>query len=138
MKSDSSEARSRDSRAAKDALLVVDVFQELVQRCCTLDQASFDHAPLGLRDHARDQVEGKDPLDALVVAVDGETDPLVSERGVDRGAPLVELRRRQRREQIVQRLIVRARLAGSPEHLVEEAARVVPVHQAGAGGIFEL
>ena len=61
-----------DPPLAENPLLVVDVVQEEVERLHALDQAAFQLVPLGARDHARDQVDGEDPLDRVLLVVDGE------------------------------------------------------------------
>ena len=76
---------------AQDALVVVDVVEEEVERGDALAQPALDVLPLGARDDARDQVEREDALEPLLLAVDGEGDALVEERGVGRVPPLVEL-----------------------------------------------
>jgi hypothetical protein len=48
-----------------------------------LHQAGFDLLPLTCRDHARERVEGKDPLRSLVVAVDREGDTLLKEQQLE-------------------------------------------------------
>jgi hypothetical protein len=64
--------------AFEDLLVVVDVVDEAVERRDALAQAALHLAPLGARDHARDQVERDQALGAGAVlvlgAVDGEGD----------------------------------------------------------------
>ena len=55
-----------DDLFLEDALLVVDVVQEEVQRADALLQAAFQQSPFVRRDDARDQVEGENPFRALV------------------------------------------------------------------------
>ena len=61
---------------------MVDVLEEKIQRGNTLGEATFDLAPLLVRDDARKQIIGKYALRALVVAVDGERNPLMQKREV--------------------------------------------------------
>ncbi len=124
----------RDPAVAQDPLAVVDVGEEQVERAHPLYEAAFDVAPLVPGDHARDQVEGEDPLEPLLLAVDREADPLVEERGVDRAPALLELLDAEPCELVGQHPVVRARQAGGLEHLVEERARLV----AAVGGEHRL
>ena len=56
-----------------------------------LDQAGLETVPLVAGDRSRDQVEGKDLLDAPAVGVDREGDALVDEHQVRGRPPLEEL-----------------------------------------------
>ena len=75
---------------AQDALVVIDVVQEVVEGGHALGEAALQPVPLGGRDDARDQVEGEDALDAFFLAVDGEGDALVEELDVGVAAALLE------------------------------------------------
>ncbi|MNJ80078.1 hypothetical protein D3C77_783250 [compost metagenome] len=55
----------RDDAGLEDALVVVDVLQEQVQRLHPLDTATLDRAPLAGADAARDDIEGDQALGAL-------------------------------------------------------------------------
>ena len=59
--------------------LVVDVLEEEVDRGQALRQAADERAPLGGGDDPGQEVERKNPLRALLVAVDGEGDALGEE-----------------------------------------------------------
>ena len=116
---------------AEDLLLVVDVVDEAVERADALLQPGLDQPPLVGRDQARDEVEGEDALGALLlVGVDGEGDPLVQERAVGEVVGAVQVARVERRQVREERPIVRARADTAArqrdEHLVVEAAGVVP------------
>jgi hypothetical protein len=115
----------RDLALAEDPLAVVDVVQKGVQREHALNHAALDVIPLGARDHARDEVEREDPLEALLLAVDREADALVEERRVDRVAPGRELVDAELGELLGEHAVVMPRLARRLEHLVEERRRVV-------------
>ena len=65
---------------------MINVVEEEVECGDSLHQAGFEERPLGRRDDARNQVEGKDPLGALGVAVDIERDALPHKCEVDRPA----------------------------------------------------
>jgi hypothetical protein len=75
---------------------VVDVLEEQVDRGQTLREAALERAPLRRRDDARQQVERKDALGALLVAVDGEGDALGQKRLVGFHLTLAELGLRRR------------------------------------------
>ena len=119
------EERARDLPFADDPLLVVDVVEEEVERAHPLDQPALEPVPLPAGDHPRNQVEREDPLDALVLAVDREADPLVHERQLDRVPPLLELLEAEPAELLRESPIVRPRGPGRLEHLVVEGAWVV-------------
>ena len=61
---------------------MIHVVEEEIQRGDALDQACLHMLPLRTRNDARHQVEGKDSLSALVVAIDGERDPLLQESSI--------------------------------------------------------
>ena len=67
---------ARHHAFGEDPPLVVDVLEKQVDRGQPLRQAAIERAPLGGGDDARQQVERKDALGALFVAVDGEGDAL--------------------------------------------------------------
>ena len=126
----------RDLPVAQDALAVVDVGEEEVERVDALDRAPrsmCSHS--AARDDPRDQVEREDPLDPLLLAVDGEADALIEERGVDGVAPRLELLDAQRRELLGEHAVVRPRPAGRLEHLVEERTGVVAALVGEDGGL---
>ena len=69
----------RDAAGLEDMLLVVDVIEEGVDGAHALADACPHRLPLlGIED-ARDDVEGNQPLDPLLAAVDGEGDPQPAE-----------------------------------------------------------
>lgn len=115
----------RDAACGEDALVVVDVVEEEVESADALLQAPLHARPLGGRDDARHQVEGEDPLDALLVAVHGEADPLGQERRVGDAAALLEAGGGEAGELPVQRAVVLARRPVALDHLVEERAGIV-------------
>ena len=99
--------------------------EEEVERAHALDQPALEPLPLLAGNHPRDQVEREDPLDPLLLAVDREADALVDERQLDRTPPLLELVGAEPAELLRERPVVRPRLPGRREHLVEERSRVV-------------
>ena len=64
----------RDAPGADDLLAVIDVVEEGVQRPHALLDAALKQPPFGGRDDARDEVEGDQPLERVLGAVDGEGD----------------------------------------------------------------
>ena len=120
----------RDPPVAEDALLVVDVVEEEVERAHALDEAALEQAPLVARDHARDEVEGEDPLDSLLLAVDREPDALVQERHVHGAPALLERIDADRREPLGEHLVVRPHAPRGLEHLVEEGTGLVAAVEA--------
>ena len=82
-----------------------------------------------MRNDARDQVEGKQPLGAAAVAVDGEGDALDQEREVGQLAALFELRRRHRAELLEELGVVRAWMPGRDEHLIVKVPCIVSFEQ---------
>jgi hypothetical protein len=117
--------RGRHAALEQDALLVVDVVEEALERRDPLREPALEERPLVRRDHARDQVEREDPLELVLCAVDGEADPGVAERGLDRPAALAELVGRELGELAREGGVVRPRRAAGVEHLVEERAGLV-------------
>ncbi|MCY1278586.1 hypothetical protein D9M70_273170 [compost metagenome] len=77
-----------DDPGLDDALVVVEVGEEHVQRLDALDAALLDHAPFAGGDGAGNDVEGDQALGALVVAVEGEGDPRPVEQQVGFAAAL--------------------------------------------------
>ena len=68
---------------AQNGLTVIDVVQEKIERGNSLLQTALDLFPFLPGNNSRDEIEGKNPLSALSVAVNGEGDALAqeSERG---------------------------------------------------------
>jgi hypothetical protein len=99
---------------------MVHVVEEGVQRPHALLDAAFQEAPFRRGDDARHQVEGDEPLQRVLAAVDGERDAETAENAlrflllalqVELGLP----------GQPVRHLGVgRANLAGGVEHFVED------------------
>src|SRR5262249_56187183 len=83
-----------DDTVVEDLGLVVDVAQEEVEGADTLDQPRIDGRPLVCGNDAGEEIEGKGPLGAGLVTVNGEGHPLVAEGQVGQRAPTAELHRR--------------------------------------------
>ncbi len=118
---------ARDDAFAQDATLVVDVAQEHVQRGDALAQAALDGVPVGPRNDPRHEVERKDALGALLVAVDREGDALVQERAIGHLLPSLEFVDRQHAELLEEGVVVGPGRAGRCEHLVVRASERVLV-----------
>jgi hypothetical protein len=87
---------------------MVDVVQEQVERQHPLGEAFFEQFPFAVGDDARHQVEGKNALDTLVLAVYGESNSLVEEGSIRHPPPGVEILARQLAELFVKHLVMRA------------------------------
>ena len=71
----------RHDAVLEDPLTVIEILQEEIQGPDALFESGFDLRPLDGRDDAREDVEGPDALDALlVVGVDGEGHPFGVQR----------------------------------------------------------
>ena len=113
----------------------VEVVEEPVERGDPLHQPLLEVGPLVGRDDARHEVHRERALDALALAVDGEGDAGLAERGVAHPLPLGQLVRGEAAEPVDEGLVVRRgasrrRTIG----LVEELAGVVAVEQPGGHG----
>ena len=97
---------------------MIDVLEEQVDRRQPLGQAALERPPLRRGDDARQQVERKDALGALVVAVDGEGDALGQKRLVRFELTLAQLGLGRAAQLLEQRAAVRPRLPRRLEHLV--------------------
>ena len=115
----------RDDAVLEDALLVVDVVEEEVQRRDALRQPTLQILPLLGRDDARQQVEGENLLRSRRVAIDVERDALPEKGHVHRVPLELELLRRERLEVLAELPVVRPRLTVLVQHLVEEPGLVV-------------
>ena len=109
---------ARHDAFLQDPPVVIDVLEEQVERRQALDETALDRFPLARRDDARQQVVGKDPLCALIVSVDREGHALMEERAVGILLPPPQLGWRELEQALVQRVVGRARHAGSLEHFV--------------------
>ena len=124
----------RDHAVADDAALAVYIRQKQVQRLNALNQTALDVFPVAREHQPRDAVDREDPFDGLVVAVDGEGDPLVQQGAVDPLLQAAEFIGGQLRQRLDQCIAMRPRPAGCGEHLVVEALlELVFVEQRGAG-----
>jgi hypothetical protein len=124
----------RDPSLREDALVVVDVVEEEVERGHALPQPALDVPPLLVRDDAGHEVEGEHALDPLILGVDRERDALVEERGVRSAPSLVEGLGGHLAEHLVEGAVVRPHLVLGGEHLVEEAVEMVGAVEDGACG----
>ncbi len=123
---------SRDEVGTQDALLVIDVVQEQVERPDALLEPAFDPRPF-LRGHdPRDEIERHRLLGAARILVHREGDPLRLERQLGRTLALLDIRGAERRQAAGEVRVVRPHLAGGREHLVPEFPRRVRGQHARA------
>ncbi len=94
----------------EDALLSVDVLEELVERPQTLHEPELYLLPLGGGHDTGDQVEREDALGSALVRVDGERDAALEEGRVGELLPGTEL--------------VPAKLVEEPHHVRDRCARL--------------
>ena len=97
---------------------MVDVVQEAVERVDALPQALRQRVPFGLRDDARNGVEGNQPLGAGLVAVDGEGDADAVEQQVGLAALLGHALDRRLGEPVGEGAKMRTHLAVGRAHFV--------------------
>ncbi len=81
----------RDAPGLEDLLAVIDVVDEGVERAHALLDAGGEAAPLGGREHARDDVERDEAFAPVLAAVDGEGDAGAPEQGLRLRAFLAEV-----------------------------------------------
>ena len=117
--------RLRDHAVAQDFPLPVHVADERVERQNPLPKPALDRRKIGLRDHARHDVEREDALGAPLRAVHVERDPTLEEIALGDPLLLSEILGREPREHFGERRCPRTRLVRAGEHLVVEVTRVV-------------
>ena len=110
----------RNDPGLDDALVMVDVGKEHVQRLDALDAAAFDHAPFTGGDAAGDDVEGNQAFGVLFVAIQGEGDPRAMEQQIGFAATLGQQFRRRIGQPAGEILIVRTAHAVCVIHFIEE------------------
>ena len=120
----------RDHAVLHDLLVVIDVVQEEVEGGDALHEAPLEMLPLLGWDDAGDEIERKDPLGALLVAVNVERDALPKEGQVHGASLLIELSRSELVEQTGEFLVVGTQLARGDGHLVEKAVGIVALQHA--------
>jgi len=102
-----------------DVLAVVDVVQEHVQRAHALTQPCLELLPFVGRDHARDHIEGNQPLRAGRFAVNGERDANATKHEVGLGTLVGHRLRALAMQPRLVAAIVRPGCPRGREHLVE-------------------
>ncbi len=95
---------------------MVDVADEQVECPNPLLQPALDDRPLAGVDQPRDRIEGDDPLDTLLAAVDRERDPLLAHRQVGHAMTTLELLGAELQEPFAERAVVRPR-ATAPSNI---------------------
>ncbi len=117
----------RNDFFAQDALLMINVVAEQIQRRDALNQPAFDFFPFVLGNDSGHQIEGEDFFDAALVAVHGEGDALIAEVDVGHLHPAGEGVGAHGRQSGGGRGVMRARNSGLREHLVEQAVDLVGI-----------
>ena len=115
----------RDDAVLQNFLLVINVVQEQVQGRDALGQAAFQVLPFLRRNDARQQVERKNLLRTLRVAIDVEGDALPEKRVVNRLALGLKFRLGQLREQLLELLVMRARTTLRVRHFIEPVVDLI-------------
>jgi hypothetical protein len=109
----------------ENAPFVVDVLQKQIDCREALREAAFQRVPLGRIDDARQQVERKDALRALIVSVDGKGDAARQKRSIGFHLMPAQLVGCDQRELFQQRAVHVARPPGALEHLIERGIELV-------------
>ena len=120
---------ARDLALLDDALAVVNILEEEIQRQHALLEAGFQLGPFGSRDDPRHQVEGENTLRALFVGIDSKGNALAQECGIDCAATLLEFFMIQAVKTVEERGVVGSHLTRCGEHLVEKIAGLVGIEQ---------
>ena len=109
-----------------DFSLMIDIFEEQIQRRDPLSQSALDLFPFRRCDNPGQQIVRKNPLRAFVISVDGKGDPLVEERLVSLVFAPSQLARTQAQKQVVKLTILFSRMLQGAEHLIVSAIEFVP------------
>ena len=109
---------ARHDAVREDALRVVEVVEEEVERTGALFEAALEHLPLRGRDDPGNHVEREDFFDAVFVAVDVERAAHVEQRAFGRPLAPEHLSVGDGRERADDESATVARLAGRVEHFV--------------------
>jgi hypothetical protein len=120
--------RGRDDVVLEALLAGVDVGDEEVEGGDALDESGLELLPFARGEDARNEIEGKDALDAFLLTVDGEGDALVHERELLQPLAPVDLLVRERLQHAHERAVVRARRAVLVERLVKSLGIRHPFH----------
>ncbi len=116
----------RDDPLFDNALVVVDVVEEGVERVKALFESALDMPPFVAGNDPWHEIEGENALRAfLLLVVDGEGDALVEVSPLGDLAFAVEVVDRQTLRALQEHPVVRTHLAGRGEHLIEEIAGFV-------------
>jgi hypothetical protein len=117
--------RARHHAVLQDALLMIDVVEEEVERGDALDHARLDVLPLRRRQHARDHVEWQDAVDSVLLGIDGEGDAQIEQLVLGVAGAAAQLVDGDAAETLAQRLGVGRRRIDPAEQLAVVAACVV-------------
>src|SRR5439155_10388874 len=110
---------------AQNGLTVIDVVQEKIERGNSLLQTALDLFPFLSRNNSRDEIEGKNPLGALSVAVNGEGDALAQESERGQVTFAIEFSFGQLGETLQQPLVMGPGPARRGKHFIVKFARIV-------------
>ena len=121
----------RDDAVVQDALVVVDIVDEHIQRAYTLFEPALQPIPILCTHHSRHHVEWQDALPAARVAVDVEGDAHEHQVALRRRLSALELAIVHRLYTLDQRPRLRARHAVGLHQLIVEALGliVIEVHR---------
>ena len=128
---------ARNHPVLQNLLLMVDVIDEQIQRADALRQPPFDPVPFVRTDDARNDVEGKDLLRTLRVAVDAEGDPHAKQHALGRQLAPSQFAGFQRVNLTNQQLGPRSWLAVFVDQFVKDPFRVVRAEDQPLG-LFRL
>src|SRR6266550_197601 len=110
---------------AQNRLAVIDVVQEEVERGDSLFQTAFDFLPFRGGDNSRNQIEGKNSLGPLRIAINSESDALAQKSERSQLTFAVEFVFLQLGETLQQSLVMRPGLSRRTKHFVVELAGIV-------------
>ncbi len=127
---------SRDDALLENALVVIDVGQEHVQRLHPLNAAAFDYLPLAGLDAAGDDIEGNQTLGTLFVTVEGEGDTGSMEQQVGFAAALLQQFGRCIRQPVCKRLVMGTAGTVRVIHFVEKRSGHTALLAVQNDGIF--
>jgi hypothetical protein len=115
----------REHAVGDDALPVVDIVDEAVERTQALLEAGLHLAPLARGDGARNDVEGPGAVDVALLGIDREGHPKLADGGLRHAPPRLDLGVAERRQAGHQAPCRGPRVTGTADQLVEETAAVV-------------
>src|SRR5205823_7821240 len=115
----------RNHAIAQNGLTVIDVVQKKIERSNSLFKTALNFLPFFARNDSRDEIEWKNPLGPLGIAVNREGDALAQESERGQVTLAIEFSFRQLGETLQQPLIMGPGPARHGKHLIIEFARIV-------------